>query len=158
MTRHVYASYPGFSPDEVRTDQREDQARLQWVVVVDEGLSPGRAANAAACVAAATSPAIAGFLGPDATDGPGSRHPGLPWAGCTILRAPAATLGALRDRAARSEGMFVADMPAVAQRTRIYGSYLSELAGEQAPDYLAVGIVGPRNRVAAMVAGLPPLG
>jgi hypothetical protein len=157
MTRHLYASYPGFSPDEIRTDQPTGQARLKWVVVVDEALDPGRAANAAVCVAAATSPAVVGLLGPDAVDDAGSTHPGLPWAGCTVLRAPAARLATLRARASGSEGVFVADMPAAAQRTRVYDTYLAEVAAGPL-DYLALSIIGPRNRVAAMVHGLELLG
>jgi len=153
----MYASYPGFSPDEVRTDQPTGKARLKWVVVVDETLDAGRATNAAVCVAAATAPSIAGLLGPDATDSGGSLHPGLPWAGCTILSAPTSTLTTLRERALRSEGMFVADMPSAAQQTRVYDSYLAEVAGTDTLDYLAVSIIGPRNQVAAMVHGLAML-
>jgi hypothetical protein len=108
-------------------------------------------------VAAATAPSIAGFLGPDATDTAGSLHPGLPWAGCTILGAPASTLVALRERAVRSEGMFVADMPSAAQQTRVYDSYLAEVAATDTLEYLAVSIIGPRNQVASMVHDLPML-
>jgi hypothetical protein len=157
MSRAIYASYPGFSPAEVRTDQPTGKARLKWVVVVDETLDAGRATNAAVCVAAATAPSIAGFLGPDATDSAGSLHPGLPWAGCTILSAPASTLTTLRERAVRSEGMFVADMPSAAQQTRVYDSYLAEVAATDTLEYLAVSIIGPRNQVASMVHGLPML-
>ena len=45
----------GFAADEIRTDTPTREARLKWVVVVDGSLPPGRAVNAATCVAAATS-------------------------------------------------------------------------------------------------------
>ncbi|GIG27834.1 DUF2000 domain-containing protein [Cellulomonas marina] len=149
----------GFAPDEIRTAEPTRSARLKWVVVVAEELPPGRAVNAAVCVAAATSRAVTGLLGPDARDADGSVHPGLPWAGCTVLVAPAAALVALRAKAAAAADVFVADMPEAAQTTRVYDEYLAAVAGATGEDLglLAVGVVGPRNRVDRIVGRLPLL-
>jgi hypothetical protein len=60
----------GYSPDEMSTGERTGAAKLKWVVIVDEALSPGQAVNAAVCVAAATAPGVPGLLGaggPDAS-------------------------------------------------------------------------------------------
>src|SRR6185369_7999711 len=76
----------GYAPDEMSTGERTGAAKLKWVVIVDQSLSPGQAVNAAVCVSAATAPAVPGLLGllgllgsggPDAAD---VWHPGLPWA------------------------------------------------------------------------------
>ncbi|GAA5148393.1 hypothetical protein GCM10023321_10580 [Pseudonocardia eucalypti] len=158
MSRAIYASYPGFEADEIRTDRPTGQARLKWVLVVDEALTPGRAANAAVCVGAATSPLVAGLLGEAAKDGGGSVHPGLPWLGCVVLRAPAGELSRLRAEAAVTEGCLVADMPEAAQRVRVYDDYLNAVARSTDLRYAAIGIVGPRDRVSAMTRGLPLLG
>lgn len=149
----------GFATEEVDTASPTRAARLKWVVVVNETLASGIAANAAVCVAAATASGVAGLLGPDGVDADGHPHPGLPWAGCTVLSASAEQLRALRAAAASSEGEFVADMPAAAQSTRVYDEYLGELAGTAADDveYYAVSIVGPRNRVDRLVRKLPLL-
>ncbi|MEV6560319.1 DUF2000 domain-containing protein [Nocardia sp. NPDC051756] len=147
----------GFAPEEVRIDEPTRAARLKWVVIVDADLPPGRAINAAVCVAAATGAAVAGLLGPDGKDGAGEVHPGLPWAGCAILAAGSAELRALRDRAAAGDGTFVVDMPSQAQHTRVYGEYLDALADTEHDDmaYYAVGIIGPRNRIDKLVKKLP---
>ncbi|SFM96185.1 Protein of unknown function [Pseudonocardia ammonioxydans] len=160
MTRSAYDSNPGFAPEEIQTDQPTGKARLKWVVVVDDSLAPGHATNAAICVAAATSPAVAGFLGSDAKDADGSAHPGLPWAGCTVLTAPASELARLRGRAAASDGVFVADMPAAAQETRVYDAYVEAVESTPGDElrYRAVSVVGPRNRIAKMVHGMAMLG
>ena len=100
---------------------------------------------------------MAGLLGADALDASGSAHPGLPWAGCTVLGAPAAELAALRVAAAGTEGVYVADMPAAAQETRVYDDYLAAVAGATDLRYLAVGIIGPRDVVTGMTRGLPLL-
>ncbi|KQY47294.1 DUF2000 domain-containing protein [Cellulomonas sp. Root137] len=147
----------GFEPDEIRTGEPTRAARLKWVVVVDESLPPGRAANAAVCVSAATSSGVDGLLGPTARDATGSDHPGLPWAGCSVLSASADQLAQVRAKAAASLGVFVADMPASAQHTRVYDEYLAEVATADAPAYYAVSIVGPRNRVDKIVGKLPLL-
>lgn len=147
----------GFTPEEVDTSAPTRSARLKWVVVVDADIPSGRAVNAAVCVAAATADAVSGILGPDAVDADGNAHPGLPWAGCTILTADAATLRAIRAKATAHEGTFVADMPAAAQATRVYDDYLQAVGGETAEgiEYLAVSLVGPRNRVDKIVGRLP---
>ncbi|WP_298802255.1 DUF2000 domain-containing protein [uncultured Pseudokineococcus sp.] len=147
----------GFTPDEVRTGEPTRSARLKWVVVVAEGLEPGRAVNAAVCVASATARAVEGLLGPDAVDASGSTHPGLPWAGCSVLVAPREHLAAVRAKAARSEGVHVSDMPAAAQSTRVYDEYLAAVGAAEAEelDHLAVSVVGPRERVDEVVGRLP---
>lgn len=146
----------GFTPDEIDTSAPTRSARLKWVVVVDEALPPGRAVNAAVCVSAATVAGVDGLLGPSARDAAGSLHPGLPWAGCTVLAADAATLRAIRERAEAHEGTFVADMPDAAQATRVYDEYLDAVSTSTPDevDYLAVSLVGPKNRIDKMVGRL----
>jgi hypothetical protein len=143
----------GFEPGEIRTDEPTRSARLKWVIIVDEELPAGRATNAAICVAAATTTAVTGLIGPEAKDAGGSVHPGLPWAGCSVLGASAARLAEIRARAVESLGVFVADMPTQGQSTRVYDEYLRQV-GETAPDdlaYHAVSLVGPRNRIDKLV-------
>jgi hypothetical protein len=149
----------GFAAQERDFTAPTRAARLKWVVVVDASLPPGRAVNAAICAAAATSTAVAGLLGDSAIDADGWSHPGLPWAGCTVLAADSATLRAIRAKAAARADMFVADMPAAGQQTRVYREYLDALSrtGTDDIDYCAVSIVGPRNPVDKVVGRLPLL-
>ncbi len=146
----------GFSSEEINTGEPTRAAPLKWVVAVDAALPPGLAVNAAVCVAAATGPAIAGLLGPDGKDASGGIHPGLPWAGCTILAATAQQLTELRGQAAQSDEVFVADMPSLAQSTRIYDEYLNKLGRTEHDQiaYCAVGVIGLRKRVDKLVKKL----
>lgn len=142
-----------------RTGLSTRQAPLKWVVVVDRDLPAGRAVNAAACMAAAVGRALPDLLGGDGRDASGQVHPGLPWAGCSVLAADTATLHTLREKAAAKEDVFVVDMPAPAQTSRIYDEYLDLLAGTKHEDltYHAVALVGPRNRIGKLVGKLPLL-
>ncbi|SEP71741.1 DUF2000 domain-containing protein [Microlunatus flavus] len=156
----TYEQETGFAQDEIRIDEPTRAARLKWVVLVDATLPAGLAVNAAVCVASATTAGVGGLLGPGATDAAGSDHPGLPWAGCSVLGAKPEQLATVRRKAAAAEGVFVADMPEAAQSTRVYAEYLDQVGTTAAEDlrYLAVSVVGPRNRVDKLVGRLPLLG
>jgi hypothetical protein len=146
----------GFAPHEVDQTLPTRAARLKWVVVVNADLPAGRAVNAAICAAAATAHAVTGILGEAAVDADGQVHPGLPWAGCSVLVADAATLQTIRARASSAPDCFVADMPAAAQHTRVYADYLGIVQQTAANDleYYTVSVVGPRNRVDKIVGKL----
>ena len=139
----------GWLPDEVRLDEPTRRSRLRWVVVVDATLPAGRAVNAAACLAASTGAAVAGLLGPGGQDADGGWHPGLPWAGCTVLAVSPQELLDLRTRAAGLKGVLVSDMPDGAQTHRVYADYLQELARSPTGELglRAVSLLGPRNRI-----------
>ncbi len=149
----------GFTVDEIDTSAPTRAARLKWVIVVNADLPAGLAVNAASCVAAATAQNVNGILGGAATDADGNLHPGLPWAGCSVLAADAATLRMVRAKAAAHELTWVADMPAAAQQTRVYDEYLAAVADSPADEleYYAVSVVGPRNRVDKIIGHLPLL-
>ncbi len=145
----------GYAPDEMSTGERTGAAKLKWVVIVDRSLSPGQAANAAVCVSAATAPAVPGLPGPGGSDASDHWHPGLPWAGCSILAASSLELAAIRQQAIDRQ-LLAADMPGAAQATRVYDDYLRELAKIDPDDLalLAVSLIGPRNQVAKLVRHL----
>lgn len=145
-----------FEQHEIRTDESTRSARLKWVIVVDETLAPGLQVNAAACVSAATGAAVEGLLGPDASDADGGTHPGLPWAGCTVLGASPERLTALRAAAVSAEETLVVDMPTAAQTTRVYDEYLEVMSRTElaATAPLAVSLIGPRTQVDRLVKKL----
>lgn len=146
----------GFAPDEIVTSEPTRSTRLKWVVVVDDTIGRGPIANAIACVAAATGRAVDGLIAHGGPDASGQWHPGLPWAGCSILAASPAQLGTVPAKAASVDDVLVIDMPAAAQTHRVYDHFLAELARTEpdAPGVRAISLVGPRNRVDRMVKKL----
>lgn len=147
----------GFTPEELDFELSTRQVRLKWVVVVNADLPPGRAVNAAVCAAAPTVAAVPGLLGSEAPDAEGTVHSGLPWVGCSVLVADSATLRTIRAKAASRADTFVADVPAAAQSTRVYGDFIAAVGKTQTEEmeYCAVSIVGPRNPVDRIVGKLP---
>lgn len=151
------ASWPGYSPDEIATSEPTRAARLKWVIAVNESLPVGHMVNAVACVAASTGTLVEGLVADGGPDASGHQHPGLPWAGCTVLAASSEQLDALMARAAAvSDAVLVIDMASAAQTHRTYDDYLVELAKTRTTDTgpCALSIVGPRNLVNRLTKGL----
>ncbi|MBF9069098.1 DUF2000 domain-containing protein [Streptacidiphilus fuscans] len=150
-------STPQLSSEDIRTDLSTRKAKLKWVIVVDETMAAGRLVNAAACMAAAVGKALPDLVGRDGEDASNVPHPGLPWAGCSVLAADAHTLHTLRAEAtAKGDELLIIDMPELAQASRVYDEYLDQLASTKNEDltYCAISLVGPRNKIDRLVRKL----
>ena len=139
----------GYAPEEIVTGEPTRSAKYKWAVVVDTGIPAGQMVNAVACVAAATGALVDGLIAHGGPDASGSVHPGLPWAGCTILGGTAGEIAAVRARAAARADILVVDMPTSAQAHRVYDDYLAELARTEPGELgaCAFSVFGPRNAV-----------
>lgn len=139
----------GYPPEEIVTSEPTRSARYKWAIVVDTGIPAGQMVNAAACVAAATGAQVRGLIAHGGPDASGYDHPGLPWAGCTVLGATAEEITAVRAKASARPDIVVIDMPAAAQAHRVYDDYLAELSRTELGDLhvRAFSIFGPRNPV-----------
>jgi hypothetical protein len=118
------------------------------VIVVDEALPPGLAANAASVVAFTLGAQLPGLRGPDVTDADGGVLPGLIPIGLPILRAPAAALTALHAGALAAE-LGVVAMPVFGHQTNDYAEFRELVARTPGAElqFLAVAVHGPRRQV-----------
>lgn len=139
----------GYAPEEIVTGEPTRSAKYKWAIVVDTGIPAGRMVNAVACVAATAGARIDGLIAHGGPDASGHDHPGLPWAGCTVLGGTAAEIAAVREKAAARPDIVVVDMPTAAQTHRVYDDYLAELARTEPGDLgvCAFSVFGPRNPV-----------
>jgi hypothetical protein len=132
-----------------------DPAPMRCVIVLDETLPPGLAANAAAVLAVSLGARAPGLLGGEIADADGSRHPGLIDRGLPILKAPAPELVALRARAVEA-GIEVIGFPRFGQATTDYEEFRERVA--QTPtaglDYLGVLLSGPKRAVNKLTGSL----
>jgi Protein of unknown function (DUF2000) len=129
---------------------------LRFVVVVDESLPPGRAANATGMLALTLGATVAGLPGAALVDADGDAHPGLMPQGLLVLRAPAHRLSELRAQAAASEEVGVIDFPTDCQQTTDYDEVRRRVAGIPTADlrYLAILLYGPRRAVNRLTGNL----
>jgi hypothetical protein len=123
------------------------------VVVVDETLAPGLAANAAAVMAMTLGSKLPDLVGEDFTDGAGEPHAGLITTGLPVLRAPAGELRALRTRAVLAE-VGVIGMPAFGQQTNDYDEFRALVAETPEPAYLGLALYGPQKTVRRLTGSL----
>lgn len=129
---------------------------MRCVIVVDESLPSGPAANATGMLAVTLGATVAGLPGAALVDADGDVHPGLLPQGLTVLRAPGDRLGDLRAQAAASESVGVIDFPADCQQTTDYDEVRRRVAGIAAGDlhYLAILLYGPRRAVSRLTGNL----
>lgn len=147
---------PSFLANEIVTTESTRSARLKWVIIVDKTVAPGRMVNAVACIAAATGDMVGGLIAHGGPDADGTHHPGLPWAGCSVLAAGAEQLTNVRRKASDVDGILVVDMPVAAQTNRVYDEYLAELSTTRTADVapIALSMIGPRAEIDAIVKRL----
>jgi hypothetical protein len=128
------------------------------VVIVDEALPPGLAANAAAVLAFTLGARLPGLVGEDFADADGTAHAGLIPVGVPVLRAPAERLPALRAGALEA-GLDVVAFPTFGQQTTDYAEFRAHVARTPGADlrYLALALHGPRRPVARLTGSLPLL-
>ena len=136
--------------------QEPSKGVLRCVIVVDESLPPGLAANASGMLAVTLGATVAGLPGAALIDADGDVHPGLIPQGLTVLRAPADRLSDLRAQAAASEDVGVIDFPTDCQQTTDYDEVRRRVAGIPTADlrYLAILLYGPRRAVSRLTGNL----
>jgi hypothetical protein len=123
------------------------------VVVVDEALAPGLAANAAAVMAMTLGTKVPELVGDGFVDGAGEAHPGLITTGLPVLRAAAADLPGLRAKALEAE-VGVIGFPRSGQTTTDYDHFRAMVAETPSPDYLGLAFYGDGKTLRRLTGSL----
>jgi hypothetical protein len=123
------------------------------VVVLDETLAPGKAANAAAVMAMTLGTKVPAMIGADFADGTGAVHAGLFREGLPVLKAPAEGLIALRERAVAAE-VGVIGFPVNGHQTNDYDEFVAMLASSEDVSYLGLALYGPAKAVRRLTGSL----
>jgi hypothetical protein len=125
------------------------------VIIVDEALPAGLAANAAAVLALTLGARQPDLVGADFVDADAQPHPGLIPIGLPVLRAARLDLVEIRRRAA-ADGVSVVDFPAFGQQTNDYDEFRGMVAATPSAElsYLGVALSGPRRAVGRLTGRL----
>lgn len=128
------------------------------VIVVDQSLPPGLAANAAAVLALTVGARFPQLIGKDLADADGHVHPGLIPMGLPVLSAPPDRLGPLRATALIAH-LHVVGFPTAGQQTTDYAAFAAIIASSptSALTYLGLAVSGPTKPVRKVTGGLPLL-
>lgn len=127
------------------------------VLVLDEYLGPGLAANTAAVLALSLGEELgSAVLGGPVADGSGSVHAALTNVPMPILRAPEEKIKELAARARDAADLYMVDVTDAAQTTTTYEDYTTKLARmeAEAQKYLGIGLCGPKKGVQSLTGSL----
>ena len=125
------------------------------VIVVDDALPPGRAANAAAVLALTIGQRHPGLVGAPLVDASNHAHPGLIPIGIAVLAGAQDALASVRSRGLEA-GCDVVDFPLQGQQTTDYQAFRDVVATVPTQDlrYVAVALVGARKPIGRIVGNL----
>jgi hypothetical protein len=139
---------PDANKDEKITPQR-------CVVVVDNDLPVGRAANSAAVIALTIGQRHPGLVGLPLVDASGYEHPGLIPVGIAVLAASQENLSAIRDKGIEL-GCDVVSFPVQGQQTNDYNAFRDAVSVVATADlqYVGVALIGDRRPISKIVGNL----
>jgi hypothetical protein len=134
----------------------EQVARPQrCVIVVDNELPPGKAANAAAVLALTVGQRHPSLVGEPLVDASGGVHPGLIPVGIAVLGASQAEMASIRDKAMAAD-CDVVSFPVQGQQTTDYAAFRDAVAevSTDALRYVGLALIGDKKPVSKAVANL----
>ena len=131
------------------------------VLVIDEAMPRGLAANTAAILGITWGRLRPELVGEDVTDAAGAIHPGIIRTPVPVLSGRPETFQTLRRQLAELEFADVAavDFTDLAQSCRTYGEFIEKMArtGPGELRYLGMALLGPRHQVDRLTGSLPLL-
>jgi hypothetical protein len=129
------------------------------VIVLKTGLPAGFAANAAAVLAISLGKLRPEIVAEDLLDGSGLSHAGLVNVPVPLLQAEAPVIKRIRDSAVEDKNITVVDFSEPARVARTFEAYRELLAttSKENLEYVGVALLGAKELVSSLTAGLPLL-
>lgn len=138
-----------------------DLQNQKCVMVLDEHLPSGVAANAAAIMGIALGKQRPEVVGEDVVDGSGNRHSGIIEFPVLILKGTPEIIREIRERLYEPEfrEMAVADFSGLAQGCKTYDEFIGKMekTPENALQYSGIAICGNKKKVNKLTGSMPLL-
>lgn len=138
-----------------------DRTSEKCVMVVDESLPLGLAANTAAIMGITLGRQMPEVVGEDVTDRSGNVHLGIIEFPVPILRGSPEKLRELRERLEQPEfqALTVVDFSDLAQGCRTYGEFVEKMGRTSGAElrYLGVAVCGEKKKVNKLTGSMPLL-
>ncbi len=129
------------------------------VIVVDETLPIGLAANTAAILGITLGAKIPEVVGVNVLDGFGRGHLGIIEFPVPILKAPAAVMNKLRLTLYDSgySDLTAADFSDIAQSCKTYDEYIDKISAAEDIRYFGIAVCGDKKKINKLTGNLPLL-
>lgn len=136
-----------------------DKQDTKFVIVINENLPQGIAANTAAIIGMSLGKKLPEAVGRDVTDQSGSLHPGIVELPVPILKSSAVTIQEIRNIIQKVEysSLTAVDFTDLAQGCRTYDEYIEKmaLASDDSLKYFGIGLCGPKKKINRLTGSLP---
>ncbi|MCG8687777.1 MAG: DUF2000 domain-containing protein [Desulfobacterales bacterium] len=129
---------------------------MKTVIIINNTLSPGLAANTAAVLGISIGHTAPGVIGPDLADQSGAIHPGITRENIPVLATGTSKLKDLYHQGSQTPEVSVIDFNSIAQKCRDYSDYSQKLAAIPTQDLIFSGIClrGPKKIVNTLTGSL----
>ncbi len=129
------------------------------VIILDQDLPIWLLANSSAVLALTLGKNVDGILGRDIEDGSGEKHEGITNTVLPILKTEKDNLTTIREKANGIDNVLVVDFSDVAQRTKNYSDYATQLKATKSEDlrYLGIALYGDKQAINSLTGNLPLL-
>ncbi len=136
-----------------------DKQDTKFVIVINENLPQGIAANTAAIIGMSLGKKLPEVVGKDVTDQSGAMHPGIVELPVPILKSSAETIQKIRIRTREDEfsDLTAVDFTDLAQGCLTYEEYIEKmaLASDDSLKYFGIGLCGPKKKINHLTGSLP---
>lgn len=131
------------------------------VIVLDEGLPPGTAANTAAILGITMGMKLPDVVGSDVPDADGNVHMGIIQFPVPILKAGPERLRSLREKLFTPQfaDLTAVDFSSLAQGCKSYTEYIQKMAAcpESELNYTGIAICGNKKKISKLTGNMPLL-
>lgn len=126
------------------------------VMIIDEALPPGEAANTAAVLGITLGGKVPGVIGAEVGDGAGNSHAGVIRIPVPILKASRAELGKLRLELYEQQlaGLTVVDFTDLAQSCRSYDEFIDKMSYTSELSYIGLALYGDKQKINKLTGNL----
>lgn len=133
-----------------------DASKHRCTIVIDKDLPVGLALNAASVIGISFGRTIDNLVGPDMQSLDKVNYPGVIYSPLPVLLASGEYLHEIQKNAECDDDLYVMPFSALAQSCRTYQEYDEKISSvkSNAIELVAIGIIGPKNKVTKMTGNL----
>ncbi|MGP7734065.1 DUF2000 domain-containing protein [Oceanimonas smirnovii] len=134
-----------------------DASRHRCTIIIDKDLPPGLAINAASVIGISFGRTVDNLVGPDMKSIDMVNYPGVIYSPLPILLSPSNYIHELQSVAENDKEIHAIPFSALAQSCKTYEEYGVRISSVNSRniELIAIGLVGPKNKITKITGNLP---
>jgi hypothetical protein len=134
-----------------------DSSQHRCTIVIDKNLPAGLAINAASVIGISFGRTVENLVGPDMQSLDAINYPGVIYSPLPVLLASGEYIRELLTHAESDNEIYIMPFSALAQSCKTYDEYGERISSVDSSniELVAVGLIGPKNKITKMTGNLP---